>query len=198
MYYITQKVLIIYKSLHVLVLKNESNRMEMILGFTKFDEMIDVSKLKPSRFQRNKHSKEQIERLAKIMAVHKVRHPIHVKRGTKEICFGHGRLAAAKINGWKKYPIVFQDFENDEEEYACVQSDNAIALWAELDLAHINLDMEDLGPDLDIDLLGIKNFTLDPAEKYNVPPPKDKDHTQNYKEEGLAHECPECGCKFSD
>src|ERR1035437_2514888 len=51
------------------------------------------------------------------------------------------------------------------QEYADVQADNAIASWAELDLSGINADIADLGPDFDIDVLGLKDFTLDVAEK---------------------------------
>jgi site-specific DNA-methyltransferase (adenine-specific) len=100
------------------------------------------------------------------MEAHGVRHPIHISKLSNTICFGHGRLEAAKLNGYKEYPIVYQAFENDEEEYACVQSDNAIAHWAELDLAGINADIGQLGPDFDLDLLGIKDFELEPADKY--------------------------------
>jgi hypothetical protein len=121
--------------------------------------------LKPSRFQRNKHPKEQIERLAKIMREHGVRHPIHISKLSGEVCFGHGRWEAARANGWTEYPVVYQDFKDEQEEYACVQSDNAIAGWAELDLSAINTDLINLGPDFDIDLLGIKDFVLEPAEK---------------------------------
>jgi DNA modification methylase len=45
-----------------------------------------------------------------------------------------------------------------------LQSDNAIAMWAELDLKEINFDLSELGP-FDIDLLGIKDFTVTPEEK---------------------------------
>jgi len=73
-------------------------------------------------------------------------------------------MAALKM-GLKEVPVSYQDYESDEQEYADVQADNAIASWSELDLSGINLDIQDLGPDFDIDLLGIKNFTIDVAEK---------------------------------
>lgn len=132
---------------------------KMRLTFKKYDEMILLEKLGRNRFQRNKHSKTQIERLAKLMREHGVRHPIHVNQKTMEIAFGHGRKEAALLNGWKEYPIVYQDFKSDEEEYAVVQSDNAIALWAALD---INQIMEDIKrfPKFDPELLGIKNFKM--------------------------------------
>lgn len=138
----------------------------MRITFDKYDKLEKLSKLKKSRHQRNKHPKEQIERLALIMKEHGVRHAIHISRQSGEVCFGHGRWEAAKLNGWKEFPVVYQDFASDEEEYACVQSDNAIAFWAELDLGAINSDLADLGPDFDIDLLGIEDFVLEPAEKF--------------------------------
>lgn len=151
----------------------------MRLGFAVYDKLMPLKELKKSRYQRNKHTKEQIERLAKLMRENGVRHPIHISKLTGEVCFGHGRWEAAKFNKWKEYPVVYQDFKDETEEYACVQSDNAIALWAELDLAAINADLGDMGPDFDIDLLGIKDFVLEPAEKIaqcdedEVPEPKE-------------------------
>jgi DNA modification methylase len=62
-------------------------------------------------------------------------------------------------------PVIFQDFESEEQAYAYMVSDNAVAAWAELDLSNINVDIQDLGPDFDIDMLGIKDFTIDVAEK---------------------------------
>ncbi len=138
----------------------------MRITFKTFDEMLPLSKLKKSKHQRNKHPQDQIIRLAKIMEAHGVRHPIHISRLSGQVCFGHGRWEAAKLNKYTEYPIVYQDFKDDDEEYACVQSDNAIASWAELDLAGINLDIVNLGPDFDIDLLGIKDFVLEPADKH--------------------------------
>jgi DNA modification methylase len=70
-----------------------------------------------------------------------------------------------KLNGWDSFPVVFQDFKDDQEEYTCVQSDNAIAHWAELDLPAINEDMLKIKGDFDVDLLGIKDFALTQPEK---------------------------------
>jgi hypothetical protein len=68
---------------------------------------------------------------------------------------------AIKANQWDTAPVVYQHFEDDDQEWLFVQSDNAIASWAELDLKGINTDLAELGP-FDIDLIGINNFNLTP------------------------------------
>jgi len=133
-----------------------------------FEKMLPLSELKPHPKNRNKHPSEQIDSLAKLIKYQGIRHPIIVSNTSGFIVAGHGRLAAAKKLGLKEFPVDWQDFESEEQEYAFLQSDNAIALWSELDLAGINADIVDFGPDLEIDLLGIQNFALDPAEKFNA------------------------------
>jgi hypothetical protein len=159
----------------------------MRLAFKKYDKLAIIKNLKPSKYQRNKHPAEQILRLAKIMATHGVRHPIHISKRSGNICFGHGRLEAAKLNGWTKFPIVYQDFKSDDEEYICVQSDNAISEWSELDLSAINNDLAEFGP-FDIELLGMKDFLIDPSEFKEPASKKDP----NLKESQL-NKCPNCG-----
>lgn len=94
------------------------------------------------------------------------RHPIIVSNQSGLIVAGHGRLEAAKKLGREKVPVHFQEFQSEEEELGFLTSDNAIASWAELDLGTINNFVPDLGPDFDIDLLGIKDFVLEPADKF--------------------------------
>ncbi len=129
------------------------------------DELIDPKSLKQHPKNRNKHSKEQIDRLCKILEYQGWRYPIKVSKRSGLITSGHGRLMAALKMGLTEVPVCYQDYDSDEQEYADLQADNAIASWSELDLSGINLDIQDLGPDFDIDLLGIKNFTIDVAEK---------------------------------
>lgn len=151
----------------------------MRITFTGYDEMAKLSDLKPSRFQRNIHPPEQIERLALIMREHGVRHPIHVSKLTGEVCFGHGRKAAAQMNGWETYPIVYQDFASEDEEWACVQSDNGIAGWAELDQLGISKDLLER-PDFDAALLGIRDF--EPLVTDTLEPGCDEDEVPEHVE----------------
>lgn len=131
-----------------------------------YDKLIPLTDFSNHPKNRNQHSKEQITRLAGIFEYQGIRHPIIVSNLSGHIVAGHGRLEAAVKNGYKEFPVNFQDFKDEEQEYAFLVSDNSIALWAELDLSGINIDLPDLGPDFDIDMLGIKDFELEPADKY--------------------------------
>ncbi len=127
--------------------------------------MVPIHELKEHPKNRNKHPDDQIKRLAAILKYQGWRYPVKVSNRSHFVTSGHGRILAAKKNGWKEVPVSYQDYESEEQEYADLQSDNAIASWAELDLSGINSDIGDLGPDFDINLLGIKDFVLEPAEK---------------------------------
>ena len=156
----------------------------------KYDELVDPKTLKNHPKNRNKHGSDQIIRLADLYKYHGIRHPIIVSKRSGFIVAGHGRKLAALNADLKEFPIVYQDFESDEAEYAFLQADNAIASWAELDLSGINSDIGDLGPDFDIDMLGIKNFSLDP----NFEPGSSEDQGQLDKKKPI--ECPHCGQEF--
>jgi hypothetical protein len=153
-----------------------------------YSELVDPSKLKNHPKNRNKHGQDQIERLADMFKYHGIRHPIIVSNQTGLICAGHCRKLAAIRSGIKMYPVVYQDFESADAEYAFLQADNAISLWSDLDLYEINLDLPDLGPDFNIDMLGIKNFSLDFADKDDAEfdPYKEDDDKKTKK-------CPHCG-----
>lgn len=151
-----------------------------------YDDLADPKTLKDHPKNRNKHGSDQIERLAKLYAYHGVRHPIIVSKLSGFIVAGHGRKLAAIRAGLKEMPVVYQDFDSNEAEYAFIQSDNAIASWAELDLAGINADVLNLDTDFDIDALGIKNFVKDISEK-GFDPSDTLDAEKPHKT------CPNCG-----
>jgi DNA modification methylase len=136
-------------------------------------QLVDIDSLVLNPKNNNKHPKEQIDRLAKLIQYQGFRNPVIVSKRTGFVLAGHGRIEAAKLAGLKEVPAMFQDFENEAQEYAYLTSDNAIASWAELDLSAVNTEMLDLGPDFDIDLLGIKDFVIEPIEKFE--PQSDED-----------------------
>jgi DNA modification methylase len=129
-------------------------------------QLVDTSKLVLNPKNMNSHSKEQIERLQKLIEFQGFRNPIIVSNRTGFVVAGHGRIEAARNIGMSLVPVMYQDFDNEAQEYAYMVSDNAIASWSELDLSAVNTEMLDLGPDFDIDMLGIKDFVIEPIEKF--------------------------------
>lgn len=159
--------------------------------YCKYDELVNPKSLKNHPKNRNKHGQDQIDRLSELYQYHGIRHPIIVSNLSGCIVAGHGRKLAALRAGIKEMPVVYQDFDSSEAEYAFIQADNAIALWAELDLSAINTDLADLGPDFNIDMLGIKNFTLD-IERGSFDP----DEHEEVDDKTSNKSCPHCGGKL--
>lgn len=79
---------------------------------------------------------------------------------------GHGMILAAKVNGYTELPVSYQDYQNEDQEIADINADNALAKWAELDMAMVNQDLANFDPTFDIQMLGIKGFVLEPADKF--------------------------------
>ena len=159
--------------------------------------MVDVNSLIPHPKNCHEHPPEQIERLCKIIEYQGFRNPLTVQAGTNLIVTGHGRTMAAKKLGMKEVPVIYQEFESDEQLYAHLVADNAIGkdTWASLDLSMINLELENLGPDLDIDLLGLKDFVIEPIEKLDLK--NSEIDTDNFGDD-LQHTCPKCGFEFNE
>ncbi len=143
-------------------------------------KMVPLDELSPHPKNPNQHTKEQIERLAKIIEYQGFRNPVKVSTASGYITAGHGRLEAAKLLGMKEVPVDYQHYEDEAQEYADLVADNAIAEWSSLDLSSINTDIGDLGPDFDVEFLGLMNFEVVAADKFDeeaqdeVPePPKE-------------------------
>jgi DNA modification methylase len=136
-------------------------------------KMVDIDHLIENPKNNNKHPDDQIERLVKIIKNTGFRNPLTVSNRSGFVLCGHGRISAARKAGLKELPVIFQDFKDEAEEYAHLTADNAIAKWAEIDLGMVNSEMLDLGPDFDIDMLGLKDFVIEPIEKFD--PQSDED-----------------------
>ena len=150
-------------------------------------EIIKIEKLKPRHGNTNYHPQEQLERLAEIYKYQGFRNPIIVSKQSNQIVCGTGRYLAAVRAGLKQIPVIFQDYESDEQEYAHHVSDNGLSLWSDLSLSEINMKLPDLGPDFDIDMLGLKNFSLDFNDKEFDPSGGD-DESGDKK----VKRCPHC------
>jgi len=158
----------------------------------KYDELVDVNELKNHPENPQKHPEEQIEVLTKIFKYQGIRHPIIVSRLSGLIIAGHGRLLTAKKLGMKKFPVNYQDFADKDMEFTFLVSDNAAQqTFAELDLAKINFELQNIGP-IDIDLLGIKDFVVEPLDKFEPG----TEEEQGRLDEKQMTKCPTCGEVF--
>lgn len=135
----------------------------------------------------NQHPRPQIELLAKILTHQGWRNPIVVSKRSGFITKGHARLEAAKLAGFNEAPIDLQDYPNEAMEWADMIADNAIA-----ELAHQPVDLVknialELGPDFDLDLLGIPDFKARYIDlEFVNDSPDDKEIKKTIT-------CPECG-----
>ena len=151
---------------------------------------VDINELKPHPKNTNKHPKEQIERLAKIINYQGFRSPIVVSNLSGFIVAGHGRLEAAKLNGLTKVPVSYQDFEDAKMELAHLNADNAIALWAEIDMSKVTESLKEINFDLDLDFLGFKEFSLGDDDADFLPGNEDEQGKLDKKQ---LTKCPGCG-----
>ena len=101
--------------------------------FCAHDAIVDVAKLVPNPKNPNQHPDSQIQLLGRIIRQAGWRQPITVSKRSGFIVKGHGRLAAALLEGMKEAPVDYQSYTTEAEEYADLVADNRIAELAETD-----------------------------------------------------------------
>lgn len=126
----------------------------------KYDELVSVGSLKDNPKNRNFHSETQVKHLSRLYQKHGIRHPIIVSKESGFIVAGHARKLSALLLDLETMPVVYQSFDDPIKEYEFIQSDNAIALQAEIDFKGIREDMAIFGDGLDIDGLGFEEFKI--------------------------------------
>lgn len=111
------------------------------------DAIVDVAKLVPNPKNPNTHPDEQIRALGRIIREPSQgwRNPITVSTRSGFIVKGHGRLAAALLEGFKEVPVDYQNYASEAAEYADLVADNRIAELAEID----NKMLADIFADID-------------------------------------------------
>lgn len=135
---------------------------------SKFIEMMNVEEIVPNPKNANRHSVDQIKRLEKLIQYQGFRNPLIISNRTGFLVVGHGRLEAAKNLNIQNLPVIKQDFESEAQEYAYLISDNEIARWSELDKQAVHLELESL--DIELDFLGIEDFSVSKEEKKEEKP----------------------------
>lgn len=134
-----------------------------------YTELKDPKLLLPHPKNPNKHKDAQIDRLGVLITYYGFRHPIIVSKNSGFVVAGHGRLMSALKLGLKEVPVDYQEFDTPDSEYSFMVADNAISEWSELDLASINSEMINLGPEFDVNFLGIENFQLNLTDAFEMP-----------------------------
>ena len=129
-------------------------------------ELMAIQNLCPNPKNTNQHSEKQINLLAEIIKFQGIRHPIIVSKRSGLIVAGHCRLESAKKLGLENFPVDFQDFKNEGEEYLFLESDNHIAELAEHDRKKMIENLEGMEIE-NLDLLGIPDFTTENLKMFN-------------------------------
>lgn len=109
------------------------------------DAIVDVAQLIPNPKNPNTHPDNQIQLLGRIIRQQGWRQPITVSTRSGFIVKGHGRLAAAQLEGFTEVPVDYQNYATEADEYADLVADNRIAELAEIDrvkLADIFADID--------------------------------------------------------
>ena len=122
-------------------------------------KLVPIQELVPYVNNARTHSPAQITKLRSSLREFGFVNPIIVDRGFSVIA-GHGRLIAAKEEGFTEVPCVFVDHLTDAQKKAYIIADNRYAEDAGWDEELLRLEIESLqGMEFDVGLLG-----FEPAE----------------------------------
>jgi DNA modification methylase len=116
------------------------------------DKIVETDSLVGNPRNPNKHPKEQIAALAKIIKYQGWRHPIVISNRSGFVVKGHGRLMAAKELKVEFVPVDYQDYESEASEYADLMADNKIQEFSELDIKMSVDILKDIKTSGDIEL----------------------------------------------
>lgn len=163
-------------------------------------KLVAIDTLKQHPKNPNRHTEAQIAAYAAILKAQGVRQPVRVSKRSKYVTKGHGQLLASAKNGWTHVPVEYQDYDSEEQEYADLVADNALAKQADIDFGMVNAEVPNLGPDFDIGLLAIQGFKIDPAEagrevRFTVKPGSKEYGEEQFQK--FAHKCPRCSFEFN-
>lgn len=121
----------------------------------------------------NRHSADQVKRIAANIAAFGWRVPIGVSKRSGFVVRGHGRLQAAIQAGWSHVPIDVQEYESEAHEWADMVADNRIAELSSRDedaVAQLVTEVQQSG--LATQLTG---YTVDELQAMVCEPPKNED-----------------------
>ena len=115
-------------------------------------EKVPIDRLVPYARNARTHSKEQVLQLRSSLREFGFVNPVLCDKDMNIIA-GHGRIMAAKEEGFTEVPCVFVEHLTEAQKKAYILADNRLALnagWDEELLALEFADLKDLGFDLDL------------------------------------------------
>lgn len=124
-------------------------------------EQVPVEKLVPYARNARTHSKEQIAQLRASLREFGFVSPAVID-SKYNILVGHGRVQAAREEGYKTVPCVFAENLSDSQKRAYILADNQLALNAGWDEDMLSVELSDLQDDsFDLSLLGFDETDLE-------------------------------------
>lgn len=127
---------------------------------------INVNDLIPYVNNARMHSPEQIKLIQSSLREFGFINPVIIDKDNGIIA-GHGRVIAAKKEGFKKVPCVRVEHLTEAQKKAYILADNRLAELSDWDEEMLKIEIEELdGLDFDVDLLGfdLSDFVFDTEE----------------------------------
>lgn len=123
-------------------------------------EQVPIDKLVPYARNARTHSKEQIAQLRSSLREFGFVSPAVIDQNYN-ILVGHGRIQAAREEGYKTVPCVFAENLTDAQKRAYILADNQLALNAGWDEEMLSVELADLQENaFDLSLLGFDEKDL--------------------------------------
>jgi DNA modification methylase len=122
-----------------------------------------IADLKPHPKNSRKHSKDQIQAIARSIETFGFNAPILIDKD-KQIISGHGRWAAAKLIGLTSVPVICLDHLSPEQVRAYMIADNKLtdrSSWDDATLAVELKELSELALDFDIEATGFEAPEID-------------------------------------
>ena len=123
-------------------------------------EKVNIDRLIPYARNARTHSKQQIGQLRASLREFGFVSPCIIDKDYNIIA-GHGRVLAAREEGFSEIPCVFVEHLTDAQKRAYILADNRLALNAGWDEEMLSVELSDLkGADFDLSLLGFDDAEL--------------------------------------
>lgn len=124
-----------------------------------YDELLPLHKIIPNPKNPNEHFPDKTKLLANNIDYQGIRWPIIISKRSGFIVAGHGRLYAAQLLGYENYPVVYQDFLSEAQEFEFLVADNKLAELSDTDDEAVKKGIAEID-DVKIEMLGYEEPQL--------------------------------------